>query len=241
MTGTPHGTNHTGVRACEVEQALVPRIPLVGSARFLDLLDSGLDRRQALPGKIDEPASSGHLRRLREHRSVGEGRHRRRPALRRDLHCLGRRRRRVHPHPGRCRDRGAGWDALRSHHLQRDHRRHPVPGLPGGGRPAGRRHVLGADGPRSPGTGSISSTAAYRRISARPAWRWSSYASRWPPPANESIARYLRYDIHLDKESLFNTPPTAPARRSTTPRASDVRSSSFRDSTTGWSRRIRPS
>ena len=26
-------------------------------------------------------------------------------------------------------------------------------------------------------------------------------------PANESIARYLRYDIHLDKESLFNTPP----------------------------------
>ena len=26
-------------------------------------------------------------------------------------------------------------------------------------------------------------------------------------PANESIARYLRYDVHLDKESLFNTPP----------------------------------
>ena len=26
-------------------------------------------------------------------------------------------------------------------------------------------------------------------------------------PANESIARYLRYDIHLNKESLFNTPP----------------------------------
>ena len=25
--------------------------------------------------------------------------------------------------------------------------------------------------------------------------------------ANESIARYLRYDVHLDKESLFNTPP----------------------------------
>ena len=26
-------------------------------------------------------------------------------------------------------------------------------------------------------------------------------------PANESMARYLRYDVHLDKESLFNTPP----------------------------------
>lgn len=26
-------------------------------------------------------------------------------------------------------------------------------------------------------------------------------------PASESIARYLRYDVHLDKESLFNTPP----------------------------------
>ena len=26
-------------------------------------------------------------------------------------------------------------------------------------------------------------------------------------PANESIARYLRYDVHLGKESLFNTPP----------------------------------
>ena len=26
-------------------------------------------------------------------------------------------------------------------------------------------------------------------------------------PANEGIARYLRYDVHLDKESLFNTPP----------------------------------
>ena len=26
-------------------------------------------------------------------------------------------------------------------------------------------------------------------------------------PANESLARYLRYDVHLDKESLFNTPP----------------------------------
>ena len=26
-------------------------------------------------------------------------------------------------------------------------------------------------------------------------------------PANESIARYLRYDVHLDKQSLFNTPP----------------------------------
>ena len=27
------------------------------------------------------------------------------------------------------------------------------------------------------------------------------------PAASESIARYLRYDVHLDKESLFNTPP----------------------------------
>ena len=27
------------------------------------------------------------------------------------------------------------------------------------------------------------------------------------PPANESIARYLRYDVHLDTRSLFNTPP----------------------------------
>ena len=26
-------------------------------------------------------------------------------------------------------------------------------------------------------------------------------------PASGSIARYLRYDVHLDKESLFNTPP----------------------------------
>ena len=26
-------------------------------------------------------------------------------------------------------------------------------------------------------------------------------------PAGGSIARYLRYDVHLDKESLFNTPP----------------------------------
>ena len=26
-------------------------------------------------------------------------------------------------------------------------------------------------------------------------------------PASESVARYLRYDVHLDKQSLFNTPP----------------------------------
>ena len=115
---------------------------------------SGRLRRAIHPGRSDpavrhggdEPARAGPARGLRRYRHVGQGCHRRRPALRRDLHRLGRRCRRVHAHPPRLRDRGAGRDALPPHHVQRDHRRNPVPDVPGGGRAARRRHVLGADG-----------------------------------------------------------------------------------------------